>query len=146
MIAAYWLSKETGYNYLKTVTDESGFPEETTINQYDFSVAVSVGLGNGRIEPINDVAMAMFVLHDAIYLGINPSFINTSSIYEFASLMAEVRNRRIFDSRRMRIQELRDLYSFMLRQNWTIPDDPGFFTVLTDNWINNNFYFRSNAF
>jgi len=102
----------------------------------------TIGLGNGRLEPISDVAMAMFLLMDAAELGIDQATITTESIYAFASRMAEVRNRRIFDTRRMRIAELRDLYSFMLDRHWVVSTDPAFFTVLTDNWFFNLSPFR----
>lgn len=127
----------TDYEY-----DRSSINEEKD-NRFFGDISGTIGFGKGRIEPISDVAMAMFVLRDAMELGLDGSSITTESIYEFASLMAQVRSRRIFDTRRKRVAELRDLYSFMQSKDWVIPNDPGFFTVLTDNWIYNPLSFRN---
>ncbi len=123
------------YSFLTTHNDQK------ERNSFGY-VRGTIGLGNGRLEPVSDVAMAMFILSDAIDLGLDGSSITTENIYEFASLMAHARNRRIFDTRRHRIQELRDMYAFMEIQGWVIPNDPGFFTVLTDNLFYNPFAFR----
>jgi len=122
--------------------DRSSINEERN-DRFFGRLSGTIGLGKGRIEPVSDVAMAMFVLLDAMDLGLDASSFTTESIYEFASLIAQVRNRRIFDTRRMRIAELRYLYSFMLSKAWVLPNDPGYFTVLTDNWIFNPLSFRN---
>jgi len=118
---------------------------ETDIDKdksYSIRLEPVIGIGKGRLEPVSDVAMALFILQDAADLGVDLAAVTTEDIYAFASLMAEVRNRRILDFRRMRIAELRDLYAHMRTNGWVLPDDPGFFTVLTDNWIYTNVFFR----
>ncbi len=132
------LSMYSNYFYRKTETINFFGTEETKSKNLYSTVSAVLGFGKGRIEPVSDVAMAMFLLEDAMRIGMDVSTITQQSIYEFASLMAEVRNRRIFDFRRMRIDELRSLYSFMQAKGWVVLDDPGFFTVLTDNWTYNN--------
>ena len=131
------------YEYLK----ESQALREARSKNLTFrtGIAPTIGFGKGRLEPISDVSMAMFILKDAIELGVDGSGISTNDIYKFAQLMADVRNRRIFDNRILRIQELRDLYSFMLDKGWTRPEDPGFFTVLTDNWYSNDRFLRESG-
>lgn len=118
---------------------------ETNIDKdksYTIRLEPVIGVGKGRLEPVSDVAMALFILQDAADLGVDIAGVTTEEVYAFASLMAEVRNRRILDFRRMRIAELRDLYSHMLAKGWVLRDDPGFFTVLTDNWTYTDVFFR----
>ena len=141
----YGLSGSVSYGYDKEKLTEAGVI--TLEKERDFFVHLdpSIGLGHGRLEPVSTVAMAMFILKDAEDLGLDLAPVTTADIYSFASLMTEVSNRRIFDSRRMRIAELRDLYSFMLNKGWVLPDDPGYFTVLTDNWIYSPVFFRQSG-
>jgi hypothetical protein len=101
------------------------------------SAGGSIGFGHGRIEPISDVTTALFLLQDANALGLDLSDISQDDAFAFAARMAVARNQRIFDVRRMRVQELRDLYAFMQQRDWVVANDPGFFTVLTDNWLYN---------
>ena len=140
----FQLSGSASFNYSY---DRQEFTDslETDIDKdksYSIRLEPVIGIGNGRLEPVSDVAMALFILQDAADLGVDLAAVTTEDIYAFASLMAEVRNRRILDFRRMRIAELRDLYAHMLTNGWVLPDDPGFFTVLTDNWTYTNVFFR----
>lgn len=123
------------YDRLK-VSDSISFDNRD--KSYRISVSPRIGFGKGRLEPVSDVTMAMFVLKDVEALGVDLSTLTTEDIYSFASLMSDVQYRRVLDSRRQRIMELRELYNFMVDKGWTIQDDPGFFTVLTDNWIYND--------
>jgi len=129
------LSGNAFYGYDKEKITEAGVLTLEAENEFSVHLDPTIGFGHGRLEPVSTVAMAMFILKDAEDLGLDLSTVRTEDIYQFAGLMTEVNNRRIFDSRRMRIAELRDLYSFMLNKGWVLQDDPGYFTVLTDNWI-----------
>ncbi|MEP6794871.1 MAG: hypothetical protein ABJB16_11130 [Saprospiraceae bacterium] len=104
---------------------------------FSSSLALPIGFGHGRLEPVSDVTMALFLLKDVIDIGLDPQAIHQEDVIAFGKLMATVRNQRIFDTRRKRIYELRTLYDFMLTKGWVLPNDPGFFTVLTDNWLYN---------
>jgi hypothetical protein len=118
-------------------TKQDSLTSKTKNRVFQSYLDVSVGFGRGRLEPVSDLAMALFLVSDALQAGMKPTMLLPSDINDFASLMASVRNQRIFDSRRKRIYELRSLYDFMLQKGWTMPDDPAFFTILTDNWIYN---------
>lgn len=102
-----------------------------------FNVQPSIGFGHGRIESMSDVSIALFLLQDAVETGLGITTFTQEDVYAFASLMVKLRNERIFDSRKKRVEELRSLYEFMRAQQWVMQDDPGFFTVLTDNWLYN---------
>ncbi len=131
----------TYYNNVEIETDGATTTKTKQSDQYH-TVNIPIGIGKGRIELVSDVAMALFLLKDAVNIGLDSNLIHEQDVLDFASLMAEVRNKRVFDSRRKRIDELRHLYDFMLEKNWVLKDDPGFFTVLTDNWIYNFNYSR----
>ncbi|MBK9981823.1 MAG: hypothetical protein IPP15_05260 [Saprospiraceae bacterium] len=130
---------EADLDFSKKYTRTERASSTTTTRRTTFSstLALPIGFGHGRLEPVSDVTMALFLLKDVVDIGIDPQSIHQEDVIAFGELMATVRNQRIFDTRRKRIFELRSLYDFMLAKDWVLPDDPGFFTVLTDNWLYN---------
>lgn len=140
----FQLGVQPRITYYNKVENEEVGASRTKSLQSDLSnsLSVPIGLGKGRIELVSDVAMSLFLLKDAVEIGLDSNLIQEQDVLDFASLMAEVRNKRVFDSRRKRIDELRHLYDFMISKEWILPNDPGFFTILTDNWIYNLNYLR----
>jgi|GEM_PF-4510636 len=131
------------YSYQKNAGEFSDITNNQERKSIDGNAYIDLAIGNGRIEPISDLSLALFMLQDAVELGVNPADIHQEDIYDFAQLMAVVQNERVFDSRKKRIYELRTLYDFMESKGWVVPNDPGFFTVLTDNWIFTTYNFRN---
>ena len=139
------LSGSFSYDYDRERITEATLVSLTKDKDFSLHLNPAIGFGHGRLEPVSTLAMAMFILKDAEELGLDLTSVTTEDIYSFASLMTQVSNRRIFDSRRMRIAELRDLYAFMLTQGWVLQNDPGYFTVLTDNWFYAPFFLRQSG-
>lgn len=121
------------FRKISTAADEG----KSRSHSFEFDVEFPLGIGTGRIETISDMAMALFLLNDAIQAGTDPTLVSQENVNAFASRMVTLRNERVFDSRAKRVHELRELYRFMQENHWTVADDPGFFTVLTDNWLYN---------
>lgn len=125
------------YNQHFEKQEESGFTDKIHSHTLDVLLELPVGFGTGRLEQVSDMAMALFLLNDAMQAGIDGSLISPDQVNTFAARMVTLRNERVFDTREKRIYELRELYTYMKENSWTIADDPGFFTVLTDNWLYN---------
>jgi len=122
--------------------EETGFSDQYRSHGLNANIEIPLGFGTGRLEPVSDMTMALFIIQDVILAGVDASYVSNEQINHFASRMVELRNERVFDTRIKRIHELRELYSLMKENQWTLPDDPGFFTVLTDNWLYNMNVFR----
>jgi hypothetical protein len=135
---------DTDIDYSKryTRTEMNSVTITTKHSNINSSIATPIGFGRGRLEPVSDVVMALFLLKDAVGIGLDSQLIQSEDVVAFAELMATVRNKRVFDTRRKRVFELRSLYDFMLAKGWVLQNDPGFFTVLTDNWLYNFNYPR----
>ena len=133
------LGVEADINYIQDyeTNTEAGLESKFRSHDLDTYLEIPVGFGTGRLEVVSDMAMALFLLNDAMYAGIDPFTISPDQVNAFASKMVTLRNERVFDTRVKRIHELRELYNFMKENNWTIAEDPGFFTILTDNWLYN---------
>lgn len=125
------------YNHHYRSITTSADVDQSRFNSFEFTINLPLGIGSGRIETVSDMAMALFLLKDAIQVGTDPTLITPEQVNDFASRMVTLRNERVFDTRVKRMHELRELYNFMLENNWTVANDPGFFTVLTDNWLYN---------
>lgn len=127
------------YNYNRVEDRDNGGLSIFKSVYFSPEIRPAIGFGTGRLEPVSDVAVALFLLKDAVDIGLAASAISKEKVYAFASRMAQLRNERVLDFRRQRINELRGLYTFMQEQGLVLQDDPGFFTVLTDNWIFNRY-------
>ena len=124
------------YHYSETVK-EAGLEDKAGAHDLDLGLFIPLGIGKGRVEVVSDMAMALFLLDDAVQSGVDGSLISNDQVNAFAARMATLRNERVFDTRVKRTYELKELYNFMKDNHWTLADDPGFFTVLTDNWLYN---------
>lgn len=92
------------------------------------------GLGRGRTEVVNDAQMALYILNDLRDQGLSSQLADAATINEFAQLITQINNRRIFDFRRRRIFELTSIDSFLRAKG--ITPSPGIreFTIENDNW------------
>jgi len=57
----------------------------TMIKQSNFSssLAIPIGFGKGRIEPVSDIVMALFLLQDAVGIGLDPQSIHAEDVVAF---------------------------------------------------------------
>lgn len=115
----------------RTYEGESSLQKQSENEARDI---ITLGLGKGRIEFVQDAQMAVFILEDLQRQGLLQRAVDAETFNEFARLLTDINNRRVFDSRRRRIYELTRIDSF-LRENGlvTTPDIRSFVTVI-DNW------------
>jgi hypothetical protein len=110
-----------------------------SINTLRYSEAVisnqlMLGFGKGRIEWVQDAQMALFILNDLQQQGLIQGDISRETAYNFATLITDINNRRIFDFRRRRIYELSRIDSFMKNSGLVTSTDIRHFTTINDNW------------
>lgn len=102
--------------------------------QLSASNTFTIGVGKGRIEWVQDAQMAVYILEDLAgqnLLNRNPTAEETNA---FAQLVTDIRNRRVFDSRRRRIYELTRIDSFLKSSGLVTQTDIRHFTTVNDNW------------
>lgn len=101
----------------------------------NLNIGLSAAVGKGRLEYVEDAQMALFILEDLKrnnLLAVQQ--VDKQTAYNFAALITEVRNKRVFDFRRRRMYELEQVDSF-LRVNKLIKNsDIKVFNVINDNW------------
>ncbi|HWI91807.1 MAG TPA: hypothetical protein VNT20_11070 [Flavisolibacter sp.] len=117
---------------------------KTTLPGVDESLLL--GFGKGRLEMIQDAQMALFILNDLKDEGLLTTLPNAALVNEFAQLITEINNRRVFDSRKKRIFELTQIDKFLREKGLASTTDIRHFTIINDNWaLAFNAYRRSGS-
>ena len=106
--------------------------DENKQNSIGVFATMPVKIGYGRIEPMNDLFLAQFLMDDLLQAGLITTYFTEDQLFELAQLMSSVRNQRVFDFRRANIYQLTEIAGWMEKNN--IPQNIRSFTVLTDNW------------
>lgn len=101
-------------------------------NTYNVFATLPVKIGYGRIEPMNDLFLAQFLMDDLLNSGLITSNFAEDQLFELAQLMSSVRNQRVFDFRRANIYQLTEIAGWLEKNN--IPQNIKTFTTLSDNW------------
>ncbi|MGZ5248525.1 MAG: hypothetical protein ACXWCR_15565, partial [Flavitalea sp.] len=93
-----------------------------------------LGKGKGRIENVQDAQVAAYIINDLQEQGLVSGSIDSQTLFEFAQLITDLNNRRIFDFRKRRIYELTRIDQFLREKNISELTDIRHFTVVNDNW------------
>jgi hypothetical protein len=103
-------------------------------NGTDLFDQVTLGLGKGRVELVQDAQMALFLLQDLASEGLLSRPPSADEAYQLARLITDINNQRVFDFRRRRKYELTRLDSFFRSSGLAPQTDIRHFTVINDNW------------
>lgn len=111
--------------------------ELTPVKGFGNSMTAMVPLliGKGRIEPVQDARLAVYILEDLIKTGSISRIPDQEEIMEFARLISATKNKRFFDSRIKRIWEIEMIDAWLQSRNFLTKTDATYFTRLYDNWI-----------
>lgn len=135
----YQLVVTTAFEKAKRRNDNPSFTEKTW--EFDLNASLPLTIGKGRIEPIDDVFIAKFMVDDLMENGILNADLSQEQLFSLGQVMAAARNQRIFDSRRQRIYELTQLDNWFKENGLAeSKSDMLYFTTVTDNWL---FSFRN---
>jgi hypothetical protein len=118
---------------VNALKQESGISNLTN-NRNQLSGNLIFGIGKGRIEYVQDAQMASFILDDLASQGLLQRAPGKDTYDEFARLLTDINNRRVFDSRRRRIYELTRIDSFLRNRGLAPSGDIRVFTTVNDNW------------
>jgi hypothetical protein len=123
-------SSSTYSNYLSgTFNSKSSYDHTYT----DGSITAEIYAGKGRIEPIQDARLAIYILQDLQKLNSLSRIPTHSEIIEFASLLSQLENKRYFDYRLHKIEELTEVTKFLKEKGLLKQDEASSFSVINDN-------------
>jgi hypothetical protein len=95
---------------------------------------VTLGLGKGRVERVQDAQMALYILNDLQQQDLLSAPVRPEVARNFAKLITDINNKRVFDYRRKRIYELTQIDSFLRSSGLFTETDIRHFTIINDNW------------
>lgn len=101
---------------------------------YNATVFTPIKIGLGRIERVEDVRHAIYIIDALRKAGKVNQELTDEEFLEFATLISEVKNERVFDARLKRIYELEIVDSFLLKNSFIKESDIEYFSTLTDMW------------
>lgn len=123
-------------NYSRSKVNDQLQPK----NRYtDMDFLVGAGIGTGRMEIVSDLWQSHFILEKLRKEKLLSKELTNENVYEFAYLSSSLKNKRFFDSRLRKIDELQSLDSLLHKQGLVNESDIGYFTLLNDYWSYGNF-------
>ncbi len=124
--------------------DQSKINGETNYKHIYNSLETSIGLGigKGRLEPVSDLWQSYFILKNLENDGLLNRTLKESDIFEFATKSSKLKNKRFFDYRLRKIEELKTLDSLLHNQQLITNSDINYFTILNDYWSFANIWER----
>ncbi len=102
--------------------------------QFQGNASVSVLFGKGRIEPVEDARLALYILQDLQKLNKLTRVPTNEEILEFSALISQIKNKRFFDSRLHKIAELTEVDHFLNAKGLVKDNDIAYFNAVNDNW------------
>ena len=103
-------------------------------HNYSTSISVPVSIGHGRIEPVEDARLAIYILEELNKAGRISTLPPDNVVIEMAKEISKIKNKRFFDSRLRKIEELQSIDSFLVANNIISAHDISYFAVLNDQW------------
>jgi len=96
---------------------------------------IPIRIGIGRIQPIEDVFLAKFMIDDLLEAGVLLENLTQEQLFLFANEIGILQNQRVFDTRRFRLHILKSLSEYMT-SNFDIDSQKiiELVSIITDNW------------
>jgi hypothetical protein len=125
------LSSGTTRKYHDYSTTQS---EKDNSDDFTTTVSLPVSVGHGRIEPIEDARLAVYILEELNKAGRISALPSENVVLAMARVISRIKNKRFFDTRIRKITELQVIDSFLVANNVISSHDINYFAVLNDNW------------
>ncbi len=126
--------KDNKHFYELSLIFNTGRSSYTYTKGYHTKVDANFLMGMGRIEPIEDARLAVYILQDLLENGKLLRTPNSDEVLRIAEKISELKKKRFFDHRNRKIYELRSMDSLFKGMGIIKDNDIGYFTVLNDNW------------
>lgn len=129
-------SKKITYTHLDANDD---------LKSNSFRLSAGVGAGIGRIEQVGDLFQGYYMLEKLQQQNSLSRESRAEDIFEFARQISKLKNKRFFDYRLRRIEELQALDSILHSQNLIEHSDISYFATLNDYWSYGSFWERKSG-
>lgn len=122
------------YQYTGIFSKNSTYDNEDKTQTHTILAQVPLKLGIGRIEQVQDARHAIYIFEELAKINRATTEKSEEEIIEFAHLISKLKNKRFFDSRLRRMNEIESVDSFFQSKNYVSVQDAKYFTTLSDFW------------
>ena len=116
------------------ILNENGTTTESINRESYTGLSVPLSVGYGRIEPVEDMRLAVYILEELQKAGRIPVVPPEDVIIKMAREISRIKKKRFFDIRIRKMEELHVIDSFLVANDIISSNDITYFTVLNDNW------------
>ena len=102
--------------------------------QFDHEISMPVSVGHGRIEPVEDLRLAIYILEELYKAGRIDNIPSDEVVLDMAKEISKIIRTRFFDTRIMKIRELQVIDSFIVANKIVNKNDISYFAILNDQW------------
>jgi hypothetical protein len=113
--------------------------DDTKSSQNYFDVSIGFGAGTGRMEKVSDLWQTYYILEKLKTQNSLSRELEEKDIFEVATFVSKLKNKRFFDARLQKIAELTALDSVLQKQGLVEDTDIAYFTTLNDYWSYGSF-------
>jgi hypothetical protein len=106
--------------------------QQSQSNSQDFGVSIMVG--KGRIENIENARLALYILNDLQKMGAVKKNLSNAQVDQLARFITRLRNKRFFDSRIQNIANITSVDSLLTAMGIREHAGAGYFMTLNDDW------------
>lgn len=101
-----------------------------------FKGQCGIGAGIGRIEQVQDYKHGILLLQELEKRGVAKRQLSEEEILEFSALLSELKNKRLFDSRKRKQADLEAIHTYLV-ENGVVNEQLGmsYFLGLEDIWV-----------
>lgn len=114
--------------------NNNSFMREVKPRVHSLAASVPFKIGIGRIEQVQDARHAIYLYDELAKIERISANQTVEDIDELAWVIARIKNKRFFDSRKKRMSELETIDSFLLASGQLLDTDARYFTTLADYW------------
>ncbi|MCX6302364.1 MAG: hypothetical protein NTW82_09270 [Bacteroidia bacterium] len=133
----FFVEVDPGFSFSSTKyyeLHENSNTTETDSREADTRLSAPVSVGYGRIEPVEDLRLALYILEELQKAGRIKAVPPEDVIIDMAREISKIRKKRFFDTRLRKIEELHVIDSFLVTKNIVSSNDITCFAVLNDQW------------
>jgi len=109
--------------------------DDASFKELEFNIAPRLGIGWGRIEPVQDARQAVYILDELSRKGVITTHLSDDEVNRFAQVISAVKNKRFLDSRLHLIDEISKIDSFLVYNGYVQESGAKYFTTLYDYWM-----------
>ncbi len=129
------INMEGDYNYARNDYYRKLNEYNSESDEHSLYGVIPLKIGKGRIERVNDVRHAIFILNALKEANRLVDTKDDEDVTAFADLIANLKNKRFFDQRIRRMYELEAIDSFLQANYQFTERDARYFATMNDFWL-----------